>query len=119
MLMLAPLVVACRAERSQVTGSSSAATPQSTESLPGSTPAGTRLRFGDKAVITVGTGAHRSRVGVIVTGVEKGTPEDSAALSAQYSDVLRARIPGYTPTSPVYFIRAILINEDGMNGGSY
>ena len=87
--------------------------------LPGSTRPGTRLQFGDQAVITVGPDSDQSRVGVVVSGVEQGTPEDSTVLIAEFGDVLRTEVPEFTAGSHVYFIRGTLINEDGMNGGSY
>jgi hypothetical protein len=39
--------------------------------LAGSTRAGTRLKFGAKAVITIGRADSPRRVGVIITGVNK------------------------------------------------
>lgn len=113
-LVLALLVAGCTAETPETPASSSTSTsvsPGLPEPLPGSTPPGTRLRLGEKAVITVGLAEAPWRVGVIVTGVEKVPPEDLASL--------RATFPG-TVNASAYFIRAVLINEDGMdNVGSY
>src|SRR4051812_31334504 len=109
------VVVGCHAgspEQPAPGPSGVASATASTEDLPGSTPAGTRLRFGEQAVITVGVGDKRARVGVVVTGVERGAPEDSAVLATMDAD--------RSATDPVYFIRAVLTNEDGMkDGGSY
>lgn len=77
--------------------------------LPGSTKPGTELKFGEKAVITVGRAENPSRVGVIVTGIDKAPPEDAAALRAQLGD-------GWAWP---YFVRVRLINIDGMNGSGY
>jgi hypothetical protein len=87
--------------------------PAPVEDLPGTTPGGTRLRFGKKAIITVGPAGDLSRVGVIINDVEQGTPEDQAAL--------RAQLPDQTGSGTgLFFIRGIIINEDGMDGvGSY
>ncbi|MFC6017544.1 hypothetical protein ACFP2T_15180 [Plantactinospora solaniradicis] len=79
------------------------------ESLPGSTPPGTKLKFGQEAVITVGVGTGRSLVGLTVTGVERGTAEDL--------DVVRASVPavGDRPAGSIYFIKAVLENKDGRH----
>jgi hypothetical protein len=83
--------------------------------LPGSTPGGTHLRIGQQAVITVGPASNETRVGVIVTGIEAGTRQDLVAL--------RAALPDKAPSldGEVFFIRATLINIDGMPdaGGDY
>ncbi|MQA08991.1 MAG: hypothetical protein GEU98_10690 [Pseudonocardiaceae bacterium] len=108
-LVLIPLVSGCAAETPEApatTTSTTLAAPKAPTPLPGSTPPGTRLRFGDKAVITVGRADNPSRVGVIVTGVDKAPPADMAVLR-QYPQVNRW----------AYFIRVILVNEDGH--GSY
>ncbi|WP_130442405.1 hypothetical protein [Kribbella rubisoli] len=77
--------------------------------LPGSTRAGTRLKFGAKAVITIGRADRPSRVGVIVTGVDKASDKDMAFLRSTYPD----QVSGWA-----YLIRAVLINEDGDKGDS-
>jgi hypothetical protein len=118
--LLIPLVAGCDADPPPKSPAPSVTLPPSTEALPGSTRPGSRLHLGDKAVITVGLDANRARVGVVVTAVEKGATEDSAVLDAKFGDLVRAQADSdFTPTSPVYFIRGVLINEDGMNGGSY
>ncbi|GAA3455109.1 hypothetical protein [Dactylosporangium matsuzakiense] len=112
LLLVLPVVAGC--EVGQPEGAARGATAVasangSTEDLPGSTPVGTRLQFGEKAVITVGVGDTRARVGVVVTGVEQGAPEDAAALATM--------VPDRSAADPVYFIRAVLTNDDGMSGG--
>jgi hypothetical protein len=114
LLVVTVPVGACTAEpeRRSAPGATAAASNRSTEDLPGSTPVGTRLRFGEKAVITVGVGDTRARIGVVVTGVEQGSPQDAAQLATMVAD--------RSATDPVYFIHAVLINDDGMStGGSY
>jgi hypothetical protein len=112
-VMLVPLIGGCAAEKPRTPKTSSPATSAVLgvpEPLPGSTPPGTRLRFGDKAVITVGRVDDPSRVGVIVTGVDKALPEDMTALRASFPQ----RVTGWA-----YFIRVVLINEDGTNFSGY
>ncbi|GAB3577850.1 hypothetical protein GCM10027445_44230 [Amycolatopsis endophytica] len=77
--------------------------------LPGSTPPGTVLRFGEKAVITVGRAEDPHRVGVIVTGVDRATEQEMAS------------IPSGSPDEPgrwAYLIRLIVVNEDGAGNFS-
>jgi hypothetical protein len=112
LLLVLSVVAGCEAgpPEGAARGATAAASSNgSTEDLPGSTPVGTRLRFGEKAVITVGVGDTRARVGVVVTGVEQGASEDAAALATMVSD--------RSADDPVYFIRAVLTNVDGMSGG--
>ncbi|MBE1487697.1 hypothetical protein [Plantactinospora soyae] len=77
--------------------------------LPGSTLPGTKLKFGQEAVITVGVGPGRSLVGLTVTGVERGTAEDL--------EVVRASVPtvGDRPVGSLYFVKAVLENKDGRH----
>ncbi|GAB3838230.1 hypothetical protein [Kribbella italica] len=77
--------------------------------LPGSTRAGTRLRFGAKAVITIGRADRPTRVGVIVTGVNKASDEDMNFLRGAYPDQV---------SRSAYLIRVVLVNEDGDKGDS-
>ncbi|TDC82571.1 hypothetical protein [Actinomadura sp. 7K507] len=84
------------------------------KALPGTTPGGTRLRFGEKAVITVGQVGDASRVGVIVTGIERGTPEDKDNMEGHL-------MPGeqIAEEDDLYLIKAIVINEDGALDADY
>jgi hypothetical protein len=84
--------------------------PRSRELLPGSTPPGTRLRFGQKAILINGVGANRVRTSITVTGVDRGTAEDIAALR----HVLQNQ--GFQRTVP-YFVRSTFVNEDGGGDG--
>ncbi|MEV0700515.1 hypothetical protein AB0I53_21730 [Saccharopolyspora sp. NPDC050389] len=111
-LLLIPLVAGCTAEPPETPASSSpspSALPGPPAPLPGSTPPGTRLRFGDKAVITVGWDDAPSRVGVIVTGVEMAPPEDTAALRSAFPESV---------SRWAYFIRTVRVNEDGETSGN-
>jgi hypothetical protein len=103
------LLAGCTAETSsapEAPGTSTSALPGLAAPLPGSTPPGTRLRFGDKAVITVGRSDDPSRVGVIVTGVDPASEKDMASLRATYPEQVAAR---------AYLIRVTLVNEDGKD----
>ncbi|RBQ21711.1 hypothetical protein DP939_03140 [Spongiactinospora rosea] len=72
--------------------------------MPGSTPAGTRLKFGEKAFVTVWTDEGRSLLGLIVTGVEKASSDDMTVLRTLPSAEGGGRW--------AYFIRAFLTRED-------
>lgn len=62
-------------------------------------------------MITVGRSDDPARVGVIVTGVDKAGPEDMRALRS----IFKEGLSGWA-----YFIRVVLVNEDGkaMSGFS-
>lgn len=111
LLLLAGAGAGCAGEPPPAPPSSPAqpTLPKDPAPLPGSTPAGARLRFGDKAVITVGTAEDPSRVGVLVTGVDKATEQDMTALRSIFGEQI---------TRWAYLIRVVLVNEDGHQGYS-
>jgi len=78
--------------------------------LPGSTPAGTHLAIGQQAVITVGLSSDESRVGIIINRIDRGTPQDLAAL--------RADLPSENVAGQLFFVRATLVDIDGMADAS-
>jgi len=95
------------------------------EPLPGSTPPGTRLRFGEQAVVTIGRADAPVRIGVIITGVDRASEADMTSLRAtfprsvhRWAFLIRAEVVRIDDGGTFSGFSGPTIQGDLRNGGS-